>query len=113
MSPVGVGPPRSAVAEILDRPECEIGQLRRAGTRGRLEQRRHRKADARAKIEPDLAGCVTEILPLATEILGPIADDDPAAAPADHLVKAEVLKMAAVGQVDISAVFSGQPEQLG
>src|SRR5271169_433771 len=96
---------RIAVADILDRPEREIRQLRRAGTPGRLEQRGYRKPDARAEIEPDLAGCVAEILVPATEILGAVADDDPAATAANHLVKPEVFEMAAVGEIDVKRCF--------
>ena len=70
------------------------------------------KLDGHAEIDRDLAHRIAEILEAVVRIAPRIADDDAAAAPADHLVEAQVLEMPSVREIDVMAVVRRQPEHL-
>src|SRR6266481_9159445 len=51
---------------------------------------------------------IAQISKLELRICGSVYHDNIAAAPLHHLVNAKILKMAAVGQIDVRAAFIGQ-----
>src|SRR6266850_1671831 len=68
--------------------------------------------DANPEVDPYLAHRITEILEGACRVRASVADQDKAAAPANHLVEPEIIEMPAIGKVDVVTDVSGAARQL-
>ena len=103
--PVVNGPPR--VERWIERP----GRLR-AGS-AELQGAQFPEGDADAEVEGHLPHGIAQVFEFEILVTAGIDDQDEAAPPADHLVQAEILEMAAVGQIDVGPVVGGLAEHLG
>src|SRR5215469_3761444 len=68
------------------------------------------EADGDAQVDPCFPDRVAQIFELVIRIATRITDDNVSAAPADHLVDAEIFEMTAIRQIDVPAGVSRQPE---
>ena len=71
------------------------------------------EGDPDAEIDVDFSHRIAEILEGEIGIAAGVDDDDEPAAPPHHLVEAEILEMAAVGQIDVAALVGGLAQRLG
>src|SRR6185437_8830342 len=72
----------------------------RQGCLASLAQLNPVELDLHAEIDRDLADRIAQILQGTIRVGAGIADNDRPASPADHLIEAEVIEMASVGQVN-------------
>src|SRR5262249_26056753 len=100
---------------IIDLADGVIGVTRSDIALGatRLQIRQGAETDRHTQVDLDLAHRVTQVLEGKAGVAAGIADNNQTAAAAHHLVDAEVLEMAAVGQVDVLLVLARHAQELG
>src|SRR5205085_11632091 len=101
---------------IIDCPNGEEGRLPSAVAFVFQRAISHRvqptEINTDSEIDPDLAYRVAEILELKGLVAAGVADNDESAASADHLVKAEILEVPAVREIDVVPVVGRLTEHL-
>src|SRR5690606_17756930 len=95
------------IGDVPDRAAARGGAVRARGQRGHVDD------DVGAEIDPALVYGVAQVGEGACAVGARVGAQDEAAAPAHQLVQAEVLEVAAVGQVHELAAGVGAAEQLG
>ena len=105
-------PPSLLIVNSPDRVERWIrqGRVRLGGAE--LQAAQSLEGDANAEVEGRLPHGIAKVFELEVLVAAGVDDQDETAAPADHLVEAEVLEMASVRQIDVGPGVGGPAEHL-